>query len=87
MAQIKINNIIYGSSNAADITYRNTTVEEKLDTIPVFDPSDNQNIEINSYDYLTYGHIVDSLNSTDNSKVLSAKQGKVLNDKLNNIIN
>ena len=85
MAQIKINNIIYGSSNAADIIYRNTTVEEKLDNIPVFDPSDNQNIEINSYDYLTYGHIVDSLNSTDNNKVLSAKQGKVLNDKLNNI--
>ena len=85
MAQIKINNIIYGTNNAADILYKNITVEEKLDTIPVFDPSDNQNIEINSYDYLTYGHIIDSLKSDDADKVLSAKQGKVLDEKINNI--
>lgn len=82
MGNIRINDIIYGSDNASDIAYKNTTVEEKLDTIPVFDPSDNQHIEANQYDYLTYGHIVDSLNSTDDSKTLSAKQGKILNDKI-----
>ena len=85
MGNIRFNNVIYGSDNASDITYRNTTVEEKLDGIPVFDPSDNQHIEANQYDYLTYGHIVDSLNSTDDNKTLSAKQGKVLNDKIDAI--
>lgn len=41
MGVIKINNIIYGSNNSADIIYKNTTVEEKLNSIPIFDPSDN----------------------------------------------
>ena len=85
MAQIKINNIIYGSNNSADIIYKNTTVEEKLNSIPVFDPSDNTNIEGAKYDYLTYGHIVDTLTSDANDKVLSAKQGKILNEKFDNI--
>ena len=85
MAQIKINNIIYGSSNASDIVYKNITVEEKLDTIPIFDPSDNINIENAKYDYLTYGHIYDGLNSSDTSKILSANQGKVLNEKIDNV--
>ena len=82
MGIIKINNIIYGSNNASDILYKDITVEEKLDTIPVFDPSDNQNIIINSYDYLTYGHIVDNLTSTEDNKILSANQGKILNDNI-----
>lgn len=30
MGVIKINNIIYGSNNSADIIYKNTTVEEKI---------------------------------------------------------
>lgn len=85
MGVIKINNIIYGSNNSADIIYKNTTVEEKLNSIPVFDPSDNANIEANQYDYLTYGHIVDTLNSSDVNKVLSANQGKVLSEKIDNI--
>lgn len=85
MAQIKINNIIYGSNNSADIIYKNTTVEEKLNSIPVFDPSDNANIEDAKYDYLTYGHIIDTLTSDANDKVLSAKQGKILNEKFDNI--
>ena len=85
MGVIKINNIIYGSNNSADIIYKNTTVEEKLNSMPVFDPSDNANIETNQYDYLTYGHIIDGLNSSDTSKVLSANQGKVLNEKIDNI--
>ena len=34
---------------------------------------------------LTYGHIVDNLNSDSNSLVLSAKQGKILNNKIDNI--
>lgn len=47
MGLIKINDIIYGTSNSSEIIYRNTTVQEKLDTIPVFDPSDNTYIEAN----------------------------------------
>ena len=85
MGVIKINNIIYGSNNSADIIYKNTTVEEKLNSIPVFDPSDNANIEGAKYDYLTYGHIVDTLTSDASDKVLSAKQGKILNEKFDNI--
>lgn len=85
MAQIKIDNVIYGSNNSADIIYKNITVEEKLDTIPIFDINDNGNIEVNPYDYLTYGHIVDNLNSSDTNKILSAKQGKILNEKIDNI--
>lgn len=41
IGEIKINNIVYGTDNASSIIYKDTTVEEKLDTIPVFDPSDN----------------------------------------------
>ena len=85
MAQIKINNIIYGSNNSADIIYKDTTVEEKLNSIPVFDPSDNANIEANQYDYLTYGNIYDGLNSSDTSKALSANQGKLLNEKIDSV--
>ena len=84
MGVIKINNIIYGSNNSADIIYKNTTVEEKLNSIPVFDPSDNANIEA-SYDFLTYAHIVNDLKSEANNRVLSAKQGKILNEKIDNI--
>ena len=85
MGVIKINNIVYGSNNSADILYKDITVEEKLNSIPVFDPSDNVNIEANQYDYLTYGHIVDTLTSDASDKVLSAKQGKILNEKFDNI--
>ena len=84
MGVIKINNIIYGSNNSADIIYKNTTVEEKLNSMPVFDPSDNANIEA-SYDFLTYAHIVNDLKSEANNRVLSAKQGKILNEKIDNI--
>ena len=85
MGVIKINNIIYGSNLASDIIYKNTTVEEKLDTIPIFDPSDNTNIEANQYDYLTYGHIIDALNSEATNRALSAKQGKELKNYIDNI--
>ena len=85
MGVIKINNIIYGSNNASDIIYKNTTVEEKLNAIPVFDPSDNTNIEANQYDYLTYGHIINHLESDAADKVLSAKQGKELKNYIDNI--
>lgn len=81
MGVIKINNIIYGSNNASDIIYKDITVEEKLDTIPIFDINDNGAVVVES-DVLTYGHIVDNLNSTESNKILSAKQGKVLNDKI-----
>lgn len=84
MGVIKINNIIYGGNLASDIIYKNTTVEEKLNTIPVFDPSDNVNIEDAKYDYLTYGHIINHLESDTDNKVLSAKQGKELKNYINN---
>lgn len=84
MGIIKINNIIYGSNNASDIIYKDITVEEKLDTILIFDINDNGAVVVES-DVLTYGHIVDNLNSTESNKILSAKQGKVLNDKIDNI--
>lgn len=83
MGVIKINNIIYGSNNASDILYKNITVEEKLDTIPIFDINDNGNIENNNTDYLTYANILDNLNSTNTDKALSANQGKILNEKIN----
>ena len=85
MGLIKINNIIYGSNSASDIIYKNTTVEEKLNAIPVFDPSDNINIEDAKYDYLTYGHIINHLESDAADKVLSAKQGKELKNYIDNI--
>lgn len=84
MGMIKINNIIYGSNNSADILYKNITVEEKLDTIPIFDINDNGAVVVES-DVLTYGHIVDNLNSTESNKILSAKQGKILSEKIDNI--
>lgn len=84
MAQIKIDGIIYGSSNASDIIYKNITVEEKLDAIPIFDINDNGNVILES-DMLTYGHIINTLDSDATDKVLSAKQGKILNEKFDNI--
>ena len=85
MGQININNEIYGSNKSEDIIYNDITVKEKLDTIPVFDINDNSNVTNEINDYLTYGHIVDTLTSNDSNKVLSAKQGKILNEKFNNI--
>lgn len=84
MGVIKINNIIYGSNNASDILYKDITVEEKLNSIPIFDINDNGAVVAES-DVLTYGHIVDNLNSTESNKILSAKQGKILNEKIDNI--
>ena len=84
MGTIKINNIVYGSNNASEIIYKSQTVEEKLDTIPIFDINDNGNVPIVG-DVLTYGHIIDNLNSDSNGLVLSAKQGKILSEKIDNI--
>ena len=85
MAQIKIDNVIYGSNNASDIIYNDMTVADKLNAIPIFDPSDNANIEANQYDYLTYGHIINHLDSDAADKVLSANQGRILSEKIDNI--
>lgn len=84
MGVIKINNVIYGSTFASDITYKNTTVEKQLDLMPIFDITDNSNVSSSS-DVLTYGHIIDNLNSEATNKVLSANAGRVLNEKVNNI--
>lgn len=82
MGTIKINNITYGSNNSAEIFYKDITVEEKLNSMPIFDPSDNVNIENNAYDYLTYAHIVDDLNNSASDKALSANQGKMLKSSI-----
>lgn len=84
MGEIKINNEIYGTSNSSNIVYKDTTVEEKLDTIPIFDINDNGNVNNDGSDVLTYGHIIDNLESDADDKVLSAKQGKVLKNSLKN---
>lgn len=84
MGQIKINNIIYGTTSAAEILYNDITVKEKLDTIPVFDINDNSNVSPSS-DYLTYGNIIDNLSSNATDKVLSANQGRVLKESIENI--
>ena len=85
MGLIKINNEIYGTSNASDIVYKSMTVEEKLDTIPIFDINDNGNVDNSGSDVLTYGHIIDNLTSNATDKVLSANQGRVLSEKIDNI--
>lgn len=84
-AVIKINDIIYGSTNAADIFYNEISVADKLDEIISIDVEDNVDIDNAQNDNLTYSHIVDNLTSDDTNKVLSAKQGKILNEKFNNI--
>lgn len=84
MGQIKINGIVYGGGDASEITYKNSTVEQKLDTVPIFDITDNTNVNPGS-NCLTYGHIIDNVTSTNTDKVLSAKQGKVLKDNINTI--
>ena len=85
MGTIKINNIVYGSNNASDIVYKSTTVEEKLDTIPIFDINDNGNVDNSGSDVLTYGHIINSLNSSAVDKTLSANQGKVLKELIDDV--
>ena len=85
MGLIKINNEIYGTSNASDIVYKSMTVEEKLDTIPIFDINDNGNVDNSGSDVLTYGHIINSLNSSAVDKTLSANQGKVLKELINDV--
>lgn len=87
MGLIKINNIIYRTSNASDIVYKSMTVEEKLDTVPIFDINDNGNVDTSGSDVLTYGHIIDNLTSNTTDKVLSANQGKVLNESINSLTN
>ena len=83
MAQIQKNGVIYGSNNASDIVYRDITVEEKLDSVPYFDIANNEDVETN--DYLTYSHIIDNLTSTSTNNILSANQGKILNDKISTL--
>lgn len=85
-AVIKINDIIYGSTNAADIIYKNNvSVADKINEMISIDVEDNTNVENDSNDYLTYANILDSLNSSDTDKALSANQGRILNEKFDNI--
>lgn len=54
--------------------------KQTWDTTSVFNPTRMNHIEQGIYDAST--NIVDNLTSTDATKALSAKQGKVLNDNL-----
>ena len=48
--------------------------------------SDNENVDVDIYTALTTLDIVDNLESSNSKLVLSARQGKVLNEKINTII-
>ena len=87
MGLININNEIYGSNKSEDIIYNDITVKEKLDTIPIFDINDNSNVTNEINDNLTYSHIYDGLTSEENNKVLSANQGRILNEKIDSSSN
>ena len=84
MGQIAFNNEVYGSNSAEDILYESGTVKEALDNSLFIDVEDTT-VLVENTDNLTYGNIVDNLNSDSANKVLSAKQGKVLNNKINNL--
>ena len=85
MAQIKINNMLYSTISSAEINYHDTTLENKLDNIINIDTNDNSENKIISHNNLTYGHIINSLNSEYENKALSAQQGKKLKENIDNI--
>ena len=58
--------------------------KQTWDTTSIFNPTRMNYIEQGIYNAST--NIVDNLTSTDATTALSAKQGKVLNDKINGLI-
>ena len=85
MGTIKLNNEVYGTSYSSEIMYKDITVEEKLDTVPIFDIEYNINNDNNVNNYLTYDNIIDNLTSVNIDKALSANQGKILKEEIDNL--
>ena len=85
MGEIRVNDIIYGTSFASGVTCDdNETVQEKLSNAAYLD-KENEDIEgIPQSNYLYTSDIIDNLESESDTHVLSAKQGKILNDKIIN---
>ena len=62
-----------------------TVIKADADKVAyIYETSDN-NIVGNIEEVLTTSHIIDNLNSTSSATVLSARQGKVLNERINQL--
>ena len=83
--EIKINDIIYGTSFASGVTCDDDkTVQEKLSNAAYIDIENEEIGEIPQGDFLYTTDIIDNLESESDTHVLSAKQGKILNEKIEN---
>ena len=83
MGEIKINDILYATSDSSEIIYKDTNIEETLNTVLVCSEDNNSDTNNILDNYLTYGHIVDGLSLDDTNKILSANQGLILNESIN----
>lgn len=85
MGEIRVNDIIYGTSFASGVTCDdNETVQEKLSNAAYIDIENEEIGEIPRGDCLYTTDIIDNLESESDTHVLSAKQGKILNEKIEN---
>lgn len=85
MGEIRVNDIIYGTSFASGVTCDdNETVQEKLSNAAYIDTENEEIGDIPRGDYLYTTDIIDNLESESDTHVLSAKQGKILNEKIEN---
>lgn len=66
-------------------SYTTTEINKLSDTVAFIDTTDNESVSEMTYS-LTTADIADNLNNSSSSMVLSAKQGKILNDRISNII-
>ena len=66
-------------------SYTTTEINKLSDTVAFIDTTDNESVSGIAYS-LTTADIADNLNNSSSSMVLSAKQGKILNDRISNII-
>ena len=65
-------------------SYTDIEIDKLSDTVVFIDSTDNESVS-DANNTLTTAHIVDGLNSSSSSMVLSAKQGKVLNERINTL--
>ena len=85
MGEIRVNDIIYGTSFASGVTCDdNETVQEKLSNAAYIDIENEEIGDIPRGDCLYTTDIIDNLESESDTHVLSAKQGKILNEKIKN---
>lgn len=57
MGEIKINDILYATSDSSEIIYKDTNIEETLNTVLVCSEDNNSDTNNILDNYLTYGHI------------------------------